>query len=160
MGARKTVFMIMPFGERFFSVYRDLKEKFAADYVFTNAGDNENQHNILRDIVERICRADIVIADLTGPNANVMYELGVAHTLNKKTIMITQDSLSDLPFDLKQYRAKDYSEHFESYNELVRYLRKSLQGAFDGSVFYSNPVTDFMKLSGLENVGPCAGKDK
>lgn len=38
------------------------------------------------DIIEPIYRADIVNVDLTGLNPNAMYELGVAHTFNKKII--------------------------------------------------------------------------
>ncbi len=89
-----------------------LKSKFSEDFEFTNAGDEGNQQNILMDIIQPIYESDIVIADLTGLNPNVMYELGLAHSFNKKTIVITKDDLSQLPFDLKQYRAKDYDTHF------------------------------------------------
>lgn len=105
----------------------------------------------MRDIVEPIYKADVVIADLTGLNPNVMYELGIAHTFNKKTIVITKDDLSKLPFDLKQYRAKDYSTHFKKFAELIDYLKINMEGAVKGTVSYSNPVKDFMTLAGLEN---------
>ena len=101
----------MPFEDKFFEVYEMLKRKFEEDFIFSHAGDEDNQQNILKDIIQAIYEADIVIADLTGLNANVFYELGVAHTLNKKVIIITQD-ISSLPFDLKSYRAKEYSTHF------------------------------------------------
>ena len=80
----------------------------------------------MRDIIEPIYKADVVIADLTGLNPNVMYELGIAHTFNKKTIIITKDDLSKLPFDLKQYRAKDYSIHFKKFAELIEYLKVNM----------------------------------
>lgn len=105
----------------------------------------------MRDIIEPIYKADVVIADLTGLNPNVMYELGIAHTFNKKTIVITKDDLSKLPFDLKQYRAKDYSTHFKKFAELIEYLKVNMDGAVNGTVSYSNPVKDFMTLAGLEN---------
>lgn len=128
-----------------------LKIEFSEKYEFTNAGDEGNQQNILRDIIEPIYKADVVIADLTGLNPNVMYELGIAHTFNKKTIVITKDDLSKLPFDLKQYRAKDYSTHFKKFAELIEYLKVNMDGAVNGTVSYSNPVKDFMTLAGLEN---------
>ena len=81
-----------------------------------------------------------------------MYELGIAHTFNKKTIVITKDDLSKLPFDLKQYRAKDYSTHFKKFAELIEYLKTNMDGAVNGTVSYSNPVKDFMTLAGLENM--------
>lgn len=49
-----------------------------------------------------------MIADLTGLNPNVMYELGIRHALCKKTILITQD-LSEIPFDLKGYFCIQYN---------------------------------------------------
>lgn len=151
MGDKSNVFVIMPFQEEFFEMYEMLKIEFSEKYEFTNAGDEGNQQNILRDIIEPIYKADVVIADLTGLNPNVMYELGIAHTFNKKTIVITKDDLSKLPFDLKQYRAKNYSTHFKKFAELIEYLKVNMDGAVNGTVSYSNPVKDFMTLAGLEN---------
>lgn len=144
------VFVIMPFEDEFFEVYEMLKMEFEDKYEFTNAGEEGNQQNILKDIIQPIFEADIVIADLTGTNANVMYELGLAHAFNKKTIVITKDFMSALPFDLKQYRAKDYSTHFKKFAELVEYLKVNLGGAINGDVSYSNPVKDFLTLEKIE----------
>ena len=105
------VFVIMPFKENFHALYTELEKVFGNEYKFTNAGDLDNQTNILRDIVMGIANADVVIADLTGSNANVFYELGLAHTMNKKVIIITQ-SLGELPFDIISYRAIEYSMLF------------------------------------------------
>lgn len=147
---KKKVFVIMPFKDEFFEVYEMLKMKFSDRFEFSNAGDEENQQNILKDIVQPIYEADVIIADLTGLNANVMYELGVAHSFNKKTIVITKDDLSGLPFDLKQYRAKDYDTHFKRFAELLEYLEKSLIGAVENTVCYSNPVKDFLSLEKID----------
>lgn len=151
MGDKSNVFVIMPFQDEFFEVYEMLKIELSEKYEFTNAGDEGNQQNILRDIIEPIYKADVVIADLTGLNPNVMYELGIAHTFNKKTIIITKDDLSKLPFDLKQYRAKGYSIHFKKFAELIEYLKVNMDGAVSETVSYSNPVKDFMMLANLEN---------
>lgn len=146
MGKTK-VFVIMPFTDDFFESYEMIKEHFNDDFEFSHAGDEDNQQNILADIISPIYNADIVLADLTGLNPNVMYELGIAHSFNKKTIMITRDKLNSLPFDLKQYRAKDYSTHFKSFYDLIIYLEKNLNGARDGSVIFNNPVGDFIDCS-------------
>lgn len=90
---KKKVFMIMPFEDKFFEVYEMLKRQFEKEFIFSHAGDEDNQQNILKDIIQAIYKADIIIADLTGLNANVFYELGVAHTLNKKVIIITEKYL-------------------------------------------------------------------
>lgn len=145
--SKTKVFVIMPFTDDFFESYEMIKEHFSDDFEFSHAGEEDNQQNILADIIPPIYDADIVLADLTGLNPNVMYELGVAHSFNKKTIMITRDDLGSLPFDLKQYRAKDYSTHFKKFYDLIGYLEKNLQGARDDSVIFNNPVGDFMDRS-------------
>lgn len=80
---------------------------------------------------------------MTGLNANVFYELGLAHAMNKKVIIITQD-LGELPFDIKSYRANEYSLQFNKLPKLVEELKKLLFGAIDNSVKYGNPVLDYI----------------
>ena len=109
---KPVVFVITPFTDEHLELYKALKNEFENLYEFVNAGDTGNVQNILKDIIQPIYDADIILADLTGLNSNVMYELGIAHTMNKKTIMITQDNLDGLPFDLKQYRTQRYTTHF------------------------------------------------
>jgi hypothetical protein len=149
--AKAKVFMIMPFDDEFFEVFEMLKRQFGNEFEFSNAGEEGNQQNILKDIIQPIYEADIIIADLTGLNPNVLYELGLAHSFNKKTIVITKDSLSMLPFDLKQYRAKDYTTHFLKFAELIEYLQKNLMGAVTGDIIYSNPVKDFLVLNKIDS---------
>lgn len=149
---KKKVFVIMPFQEEFFEVYEMLKMKFSEKFEFSNAGDETNQQNILKDIIQPIFESDVVIADLTGLNANVMYELGLAHSFNKKTIVITKDDLSRLPFDLKQYRAKDYDTNFVKFEKLLDYLEINLTGAIEDTVSYSNPVKDFLSLEKIDDI--------
>jgi len=149
---KKKVFVIMPFQDQFFEVYETLKIQFCEHFDFSNANDEGNPQNILKDVVQPIYDANIVIADLTGLNPNVMYELGLAHSFNKKTIIITQDDLNALPFDLKQYRAKDYSIHFKKFAELVDFLKRMLEGAVDDSVSFSNPVKDFLAVEHIDTV--------
>ena len=124
---KKKVFVIMPFQDEYFEVYEMLKSEFKDEYEFSNANDEGNPQNIMKDVIQPIYEADIVLADLTGLNPNVMYELGLAHSFNRKTIVITQDDLNTLPFDLKQYRAKDYSTHFKKFADLIEYLRRILR---------------------------------
>ena len=153
------IFMIMPFGDSFFEAYEMIKNHFQDSYDFSNAAAEDNQQNVLSDIIIPIYEADIVLADLTGLNPNVMYELGVAHTFEKKTITITQDELDRLPFDLKQYRAKRYSTYFKSFMELLDYLSKNFAGAINESVFYSNPVKDTLDKAQIKINNPSKSKN-
>jgi nucleoside 2-deoxyribosyltransferase len=57
-------------------------------------------------------RADFIIADLTGRNAHVVFEVGMAIGLGKPVLLFSQGSTSDLPFDLRArqvivYRPED-----------------------------------------------------
>ena len=148
----KKIFVIMPFSEDFFEMYETLKRKFGKDYIFSNAAEEDNQQSILKDIVYPMYESDVIIADLTGQNSNVMYELGIAHTLGKKTIIITKDSLDKLPFDLKMYRVKHYDMSYKMFDELIEYLERNLNGAIDGTVHFGNPVTDVLNDIGIKNI--------
>lgn len=143
MEKKSRVFVITPFSEDFLALYDELKRTFEENFEFTNAGDLDNQQNILQDIVEGIHQADVIIADLTGLNANVFYELGLAHAMNKKVIIITQD-LGELPFDIKSYRANEYSLQFNKLPKLIEKLKKLLLGAIDNKVKYGNPISDYI----------------
>ena len=143
MADRPKVFVITPFSENFLALYKELKHVFARDFDFSNAGDLDNQQNILKDIVEGIYQADVVIADLTGLNPNVFYELGLSHAMNKKVIIITQN-IVELPFDIKSYRANEYSLQFNKLPLLIDELKRLLYGAIDNSVKYGNPVSDYI----------------
>lgn len=141
---KPTVFVMLPFSDECLKVYKDLKLSFSEKYYFVHAGDMDNQQNIIQDIVKGITTADIIIADLTGSNPNVFYELGLAHALNKKTIIITQD-ISELPFDIKSYRAYEYSMLFYKYQDLRAELEKLIDGAMTGETQFGNPVLDYAK---------------
>ena len=143
MENKHMVFVIMPFSEDCIALYEELKRQFSDEFDFKNAGDLDNQQNILQDIVEGIYQSSVIIADLTGLNANVFYELGLAHAMNKKVIIITQD-IGELPFDIKSYRANEYSLKFNKLPILIDELKKLLSGAINNSVKYGNPVSDYI----------------
>lgn len=85
---------------------------------------------VMQSIWEAINKSRVVIAEMTGRNPNVFYELGIAHTLGKPVIMITQ-SMNDVPFDLQHLRCVMYEykpraiERFE--DALTRTLTTVLQ---------------------------------
>ena len=137
------VFVAMPFEDKFFETFEILKNKFEKDFEFIHAGETPSQQNILKDILQNINDSDVIIADLTGLNPNVFYELGIAHTLNKKVIIITED-INSLPFDLKSYRAKEYNKNYIEFEKLLEYLNQNLHGAISGEIIFSNPVNDFL----------------
>jgi hypothetical protein len=147
----KKAFVIMPFATEFQDAYNELIKKGLEDAGFaTQRADNiASLQNILRDIVNNIANADLVVADLTGLNANVLYELGIAHGLRKPTIMLTQ-SVDTLPFDLRSYRVVSYSLNFKEASALREQLREIAVNQYESmhTGVGSGPVDDFLVITG------------
>ena len=109
------------------------------------ADDINNDHNILRDIVEGIGDSQLVVADLTGSNPNVLYELGLAHALRKPVMHLTQ-SLDELnvPFDLSSYRMLVYGTNFMEIREAKEKLEEKARVFLEGGSRFGNPIiSDF-----------------
>ncbi|HVX91580.1 MAG TPA: hypothetical protein VHC20_08325 [Candidatus Paceibacterota bacterium] len=94
----------MPFDGAFDDVYRlGIKEACAAADAYCERVDEQIfQERILDRIYNQIAKADLVIADMTGRNPNVFYEVGYAHALNKPAVLLTKHA-DDIPFDLKHF---------------------------------------------------------
>jgi AbiJ N-terminal domain 5 len=80
----------------------------------------------IQDIFELIFTSKVVVADFTGKNPNVFYEVGIAHTLGKTVIPITQ-SFDDVPSDLGHHRALKYLSNNQGYADLTNDLIKRLE---------------------------------
>jgi len=109
----KYIFVLMPFVEHWSSDVWSVIEYYlnSAKYKCKRA-DNLYGHNVIEDIWTGINESNIIIADITSKNPNVFYEIGIAHTLGKRVIIITQDR-GALPFDFRVYRVIFY-ENSES----------------------------------------------
>ena len=104
------VFGLFPFEEPFNTIYTDHIKTSIESIGSINclrADDIYDNRPIIEDIWQHINEARILISELTGRNANVFYETGVAHTVGKEVILITQ-SMEDVPFDLKHLRCIVY----------------------------------------------------
>jgi nucleoside 2-deoxyribosyltransferase len=55
-----------------------------------------------------LSNADLVIADITGANRNVMFEVGVALGMGKPLLLLSQERFTDLPFDLRAHQVAVY----------------------------------------------------
>jgi hypothetical protein len=80
---------------------------------------------IIQDIFNLVFRAQIVVVDFTAKNPNVMYETGIAHTLGKTVIPISQ-SMDDVPFDLKHHRVLTYLRNGEGLAALTDALHRRI----------------------------------
>jgi hypothetical protein len=88
--------------------------------------DNLYGQKVMQDIYESIAKARIIIADVTGCNPNVFYELGMAHTFGKDVILLTQ-AVEESPFDIKSFRHYIYSNDGPGYDVLRKCLLKALE---------------------------------
>lgn len=80
----------------------------------------------IQDIFELIFTLKVVVADFTGKNPNVFYEVGIAYTLGKTVIPITQ-SFDDVSSDLGHHRALKYLPNEQGYTDLTAELMKRLE---------------------------------
>lgn len=103
------IFVAMPFNEAFNSLYEEhIKKVCDKKSLSCLRVDRINRaSSIVNDIWSGINNAKAVIADCTGQNANVFYEIGLAHALGKRVIMITQNP-DDMPFDINKIRYIKY----------------------------------------------------
>ena len=102
------VSVMMPFEAKFNPVLEAIQE--ACESVELNcvrADGIWKETAIIDEIFSLICRSGVVVCDLTDRNANVLYEMGIAQTLGKPVVMITQQD-SDIPFDVKHHRYLKY----------------------------------------------------
>ena len=113
-----------------------------AGFDVLRADDIQSTQNIVRDIFEAIVRSDLIVADLTGSNANVFYELGIAHALKRPVILLTQ-IIDDVPFDLRAYRLIEYNTHFTEIGKAKQKLTDYATKFREGILPTRDPVTDF-----------------
>jgi hypothetical protein len=126
-------FVLMPFKPSFDRLYKEIIKPTieACGFKCLRADDLFSPTPILEDIWVHICKSSIVIADVTTRNPNVFYEIGVAHTVGKPVIIITQDK-ADIPFDIVQFRYFVYSDDAHGWDTLCNTINsalKSLQSA-------------------------------
>ncbi|AZL60665.1 hypothetical protein EI545_18665 [Tabrizicola piscis] len=115
----KLISFMMPFDGSFNSVYQGIKAVLEADGFTCRRADDMWVHaHVMTDIIELICTSVVVICDLSRKNPNVFYEAGIAHTLGKQVILISQ-SHDDVPFDLRPIRYLSYLNNGEGIQKLA-----------------------------------------
>jgi len=124
---RKKFFFLCPFTEPFNSIYTNHILPVIAElgFVLQRADEIYSVQPVIEDIWEGICSSSTIIGDVTGRNPNVMYEIGIAHTLGKPVVILTQD-INDVPFDLRHYRCIVYEYTPLGIKTLEDHLKKTI----------------------------------
>ena len=148
----KVCFVISPIGKTGTEHYDKFKE--VMDYVIkpavknsgyklqvVRADDIERAGSFIKDILQSLLDSFVVVADLSGKNPNVFYELGVRHSLSPRTILIAQ-SLEDIPSDLREYRTIVYDTTAKGAATFQSRLTKYLEEIYAEPDRPDNPVLD------------------
>ena len=101
----KLVYVLMPFKSNLTRIYETIVKptiESINELQCIRADDYATSNAIIRDISEGICKSRFMVADITGLNPNVMYELGVSHALKKDVIILYRRTKAapDSPLEL------------------------------------------------------------
>ncbi|MEW6212609.1 MAG: hypothetical protein AB1631_30065 [Acidobacteriota bacterium] len=119
---RKVCFVVMPFKQGMRPVYDSIAMALREEqWAVTRADEIALPRRITDSIMEAISMSDLVVADITGNNPNVFYELGVAHAIGCDVILLTQDER--IPFDISIEKAIIYKPHQRGREEMVKKLK-------------------------------------
>jgi hypothetical protein len=114
--------VMMPFNPAFSGVYSAISEAAnSAGFTCKRGDDIWNHSTVIQDVFSLIFQSFIVVCDFSGKNPNVFYEAGIAHTLGKHVVPITQ-SEQDIPFDLQHHRYAKYLNNGEGLETLKQEL--------------------------------------
>lgn len=97
-------------------------------------------------IIDRIINDDLVVANLTGNNPNVMYELAIRHATAKPIIHICEKR-TILPFDIKDNRTAFFSDDMLGVQELQSDFKEFVKNIDYANEYLDNPIYSGMKMS-------------
>lgn len=123
-GTKPDVFVLMPYNAELQSVYTQHIKPMGKQLGVNiqRADDIFAPGPFMEKVWDGICAARLVIADCTQQNPNVFYEIGIAHTVGKKVVLITR-SENDIPSDIGHYEYIRYAYDPEGTAQLVAKLK-------------------------------------
>lgn len=110
--------------------------------------------NITNEIIRHILEDRIVIADLTGRNANVFYELGLRHSFRMPVVQMIARG-ERVPFDVQGTRVVYYSLDLAGGEHAKAEVEQQIAEALDPNFSVESPVT-FAARAALEDVAHSA----
>jgi len=142
--ANSDVFVIMPFLKDLKPVYEDhIRNTVQELHLSIARGDDFfTAKSVMSDIWDAINSCRIVIADCTGRNPNVFYEIGMAHTLGKPVILISQNK-DDIPFDIQHIRYIIYEFTPRGMSEFEKKLAATISSELEDEFSYEKIVAQW-----------------
>lgn len=139
----KLVFYLTSFSGKYESTYEICKEVCKKMSLTLLRGDEiETTGDIFSQIIRYIVRASLIIVNIDGKNPNVFYELGIAHTLGKN-IMFISNRNNEPPFDVRQYRTIFYNTKEELKQSLPESINKYIKYSYQNE----NPANKYLEES-------------
>lgn len=121
------VFVLTPFHQRFEETYESISKACREIGLVCSRGDEQQiSGDLMPHILRNIVKARIIIANVDGRNANVFYELGISHGLDKQTIIVTSGNPGELEVDLRTKKLIVHSSPEELVNKLQKELARSV----------------------------------
>lgn len=121
-------FVIMEFSSQYNDVYTEVIKSVCTEtnIEVMRVDERRGPGLIITDIVQSIEKAAFVIADISPLNANVFYEVGYAHGINKPTILMAETG-TKLPFDVSPFRTIFYDNSISGKSRLEQGLREHIR---------------------------------
>ena len=138
-----TGLILMPFADEFDDVHEAIRRAIEGAGLAPFRIDDEH---LTRASMEKLLRgvgeARVVVADLTGKNANVFYETGIAHVMKDNVVLLAQSIEDDVPFDLQHIDVIEYEHSSEGLRALAERLSDVLASLPDEqAVLLAEPST-------------------
>lgn len=160
MAEMKTCFVIAPIDKPYSTtrnrsdqvlkhIFRPAAKK--CGYTIVRADEDEKPGLITYQIIQHITGDDLVIADLTGQNPNVFYELALRHAVNKPLILVA-DSGEQLPFDIADCRTVWMDWSLLDCKDLARaQIVEQIRAVESGNMVAFNPISSALDLQAIHH---------
>jgi hypothetical protein len=151
----KTAYVVMPVSQtascteqEWCDIYQEVFRPILFECGYSCERAYPSTGNLIRSVITELRSSWLVLADLTDRNANVFYELGVRHSLSKRTVLVAQDA-AHIPSDLQGYWWLPYGTRpgeVAAFRKDLSQLLKKIEAEPDRS---DSPVSDFLEHENL-----------
>ncbi|ELZ27635.1 hypothetical protein C475_06935 [Halosimplex carlsbadense 2-9-1] len=157
MNENKECFFIAPIGDegsevrkRSNKVMEYIVKEAVSDYGYsvTRADQMDQPGSITSQVIQKTVGSELVVADLTGHNPNVFYELAVRHATGEPYIQLIK-STESIPFDISDLRTIQYGLKVDEADQTREQIRGHLESIEDEDTEFDNPISESAEMQSL-----------
>ena len=149
---KKTCFVIGPMGaghiERLKWLAKEVLEPILGDDYTVFTPDVSQLGNIMHHVIRSCDRADLVVADTTGNNPNVLYEMAILDAMGRACVPVKfkiDEKPDAMVFDRAQYRYFPLEQEKSSAQAKLTEVINDIRGKRDAGQLFENPITDYFE---------------